>query len=153
MSGPQPTPYPIEPEKNWFRRHLLLPIVAAIAIAGFLLVGAIAAGVLSLIKSSDVYQQAVTKVQNSPAALEALGKPVVPGWWLSGSINVSGSSGSADIAIPVSGPKAKGTVYAVASKRAGRWQFQTLELEVEGQSQRIPLIPAQTDPQPRLKEQ
>lgn len=153
MSGPQPTPYPIEPEKNWFARHLVVTIVTLIAVAAVGLVAALLIGIMSLLKSSDVYQQAVTKAQEAPAVVEALGKPVRSGWWLSGNISVSGASGSADLAIPISGPKGRGTVYAVATKQAGEWRFKVLEVAVEGQPQRIPLIRAQEATPPRVRDQ
>ncbi len=34
MSGPQLSPMPIEPEKNWFSRHLFLTIAMLVALAG-----------------------------------------------------------------------------------------------------------------------
>ncbi len=39
--------------------------------------------------------------------------------------------------------KGKGTVYAVASKQAGQWQFKVLEVAIDGQPRRIPLVPSQ----------
>ena len=59
---------------------------------------------------------------------------------MSGNINVNGSSGHADLSIPIFGPKGKGKIYAVARKSAGVWQFQTLQVEVEGQPERIDLL-------------
>ena len=153
MSGPQVTPYPIEPEKNWFRRHLVATIVMVAVVAGVGLVLALFVGIMSLLKSSDVYRQAVTKAQNTPAIVEALGKPVTAGWWLSGNINVSGPSGSADLAIPISGPKGRGTIYAVATKQAGQWRFKLLEVAVDGQAQRIPLVPPESDRAPVVRDQ
>ena len=153
MSGPQLTPAPIEPEKNWFFRHKVATgaMLLALAAVGFFV--ALFFGILSLLKSSDAYQQAVAKAQASPAVVEALGQPVKPGWWLTGSINVSGTSGNADIAIPISGPKGNGTVYAVAVKQADQWRFKRLEVAVEGQAQRIALVPPQPAIPPTVREQ
>ena len=36
-----------------------------------------------------------------------------------------------DIAIPISGPKAKGTIYAVGTKSAGKWEFSKLAVQVD----------------------
>jgi hypothetical protein len=153
MSGPQPTAYPIEPEKSWFARHLVVSIVTLIALAAVGLVVALLLGIMSLLKSSDVYQQAMVKAQEAPAVVESLGKPVKAGWWLSGNISVSGASGSADLAIPISGPKGRGTVYAAATKQAGEWRFKVLEVAIEGQSQRIPLVRPQEATPPRVRDQ
>ena len=153
MSGAQLTPPPIEPEKNWFRRHLILSIAIGIAVAAVGFVVALLFGILSILKSSDVYKQALAKAQNAPAVAEALGKPIEAGWWFTGNINVSGPSGNADLAIPISGPKGSGTICAVATKRAGEWRFKVLEVAVEGQAQRIPLISPQSVAEPAVREQ
>jgi hypothetical protein len=95
--------------------------------------------VFGLIRSSDVYQQALERASSSEAVVEALGDPVEPGWYLTGSINVQGASGQADISIPIAGPRGKGTIYASARKTAGRWDYSLLEVEVEGREERIDL--------------
>lgn len=150
---PQPLPYPIEPEKNWFRRHVVATVLLIVVVAAAGFVVALLFGIMALLKSSDVYQHALAKAQSSPAVVEALGKPVQAGWWMTGNINVSGPSGNADIAIPISGPKGKGTLFAIATKRAGEWHFRLLEVAIEGQSQRIPLIPRQTASPPEVRDQ
>jgi hypothetical protein len=140
---------PAHPQTSWWSRNwkwaapvgclvLLLPLLA---LTGF--VGAILAIVFGTIKSTDVYEEALSLARSNPAVLEALGQPVEDGWWMSGQINTSGPSGSADIAIPLHGPKGKGTLYAVATKSAGRWEYQTLELEVRGRDERIDLLTAE----------
>jgi hypothetical protein len=57
-----------------------------------------------------------------------------------GNINISGSSGEADLAIPISGPEDKGTIYAVAEKSAGRWIYSILEVEIKTTGERIDLL-------------
>ena len=117
---------------------LLLPILL---LTGF--VGGILAIVFGSIKSTDVYEEALARAQSHPAVIEALGEPVEDRWWMTGQINSSGPSGSADIAIPLRGPKGKATLYAVATKSAGRWEYQTLEVAVDGQPERIDLLVAE----------
>jgi hypothetical protein len=114
---------------------LLLPLLA---LTGF--VGGILAIVFGSIRSTDVYQEALARARSSPAVVEALGEPVEDGLFMGGNISVTGPSGSADISIPLHGPKGKGTIYAVASKSAGRWEYQTLEVAVEGREDRIDLL-------------
>jgi hypothetical protein len=135
-----------QPQASWWSRNwkwaapvgclvLLLPLLA---LTGF--VGAILAIVFGSIKSTDVYEEALARTRSNPAAIEALGQPIEDGWLMSGQINVSGPSGSADISIPVHGPKGEGDLYVVASKSAGRWEYRTLELEVDGREDRIDLL-------------
>lgn len=49
------------------------------------------------------------------------------------------------MSIPVSGPYAEGHIIVVANKHAHRWRFETLEVEVNGQEERIALQVSQTD--------
>jgi hypothetical protein len=96
--------------------------------------------VFGIIKSSDVYKTSLARAKNDPAVIEALGTPVKEGMFVSGNTHVEGPAGDANISIPISGPKGKGTVYAVATKSAGRWTYTTLEVEVHGRPDRIDLV-------------
>ena len=97
--------------------------------------------VFGVIKSSDIYQQSLVMVQGNPKAIAVLGTPIKVGFLPSGSIDVEGSSGQADFAIPVSGPKASGKVYVVAAKSAGKWRFTTFELVLDDVDKPINLMP------------
>ena len=147
MQGPSPHwPSPAQPaapaRQSFIARHWkwMIPV----GCLGFLvLLGGFVAGVMLLvfgmIKSSDVYQEAIHVTQVNPVARSVLGDPIESGWFVTGSIQTSGPAGTADISVPVSGPKAEGRVYAVAKKSAGRWEFSLLELEVEGRPGRVDL--------------
>lgn len=88
--------------------------------------------VFSVLKSSDAYQTALTRAKNDPRVVAALGSPIKDGLVPSGKTNVNGSSGDADITIPISGPKGKATIYAVGTKSDGKWQFSKLAVQVDG---------------------
>jgi hypothetical protein len=102
--------------------------------------GAIVVGVFGVMKQSDVYQQALAEVRKDPEVANALGRPIEAGWWLTGNIQTSGSSGHADIAVPVSGPKAGGTMYVRAVKQGSRWKFTRLAVEVDGRREQIDVL-------------
>jgi hypothetical protein len=108
-------------------------------------VGAILLAVESTIQHSGFYPQALERAQANPQVANKIGQPLKAGWFASGNINISGSSGDADIAIPISGPNGKGTIYVVAKKSAGLWTFRTLQVEVPGESQRIDLLQPEKD--------
>lgn len=93
---------------------------------------------LGAMKSSEPYRHAVARAQTDPAVVAALGAPIEPGWFARGNINVDGSSGEADLAIPLEGTRADGTVYVVAAKQAGQWRYETVAVNVDG-GQRIVL--------------
>jgi hypothetical protein len=96
--------------------------------------------VFSIMKSSDVYKEALAAATTNEIVIEALGTPIEPGLVISGNINVSGSSGDADIAIPISGPLGEATIYAVAAKSAGEWEYSMLVVQLEETGEQIDLL-------------
>jgi len=50
---------------------------------------------------------------------------------MSGNTNINGASGEANLSIPISGPKGKGTIYVAAKKSLGRWNYSGLTVEIE----------------------
>jgi hypothetical protein len=103
-------------------------------------VGSIVLIVFSAMKSSDIHKDAMARAKTPPAVIEALGSPVTEGLLLSGNTNVNGASGEANLSIPVSGPKGKGTIYVAATKSLGQWNYSGLVLEIERTHQRIDLL-------------
>lgn len=129
--------------RSWFARNALwvvplgcIGLLAALAAFAGLVLTIVMGG----IKSTDAYREAVDRAKSSPQVQTELGEPVKAGWLVSGSVNVSGPSGNADLSVPLSGPKGKGTLYVTARKRAGHWQYEVLEVAVEGRPQRIDLM-------------
>lgn len=131
---------------NWLSRNWkwLVPVATLSLI---LFVAAFVTGILLIVETSfqhsDCYVQALARARADSQVVDKIGQPIVAGWLSSGNINISGPSGHADIAIPISGPKGKGTLYLVAKKSAGQWNFDRLEVEVEGETARIGLLKAE----------
>jgi len=88
--------------------------------------------VFSVLKSSDVYKTALARAKSDERVITAIGTPIHDGLVPSGKTNVNGASGEADIAIPISGPKGKATIYAVGRKSEGKWEFSKLAVQIEG---------------------
>jgi len=112
---------------------------------GLVVVGAIA-GVLMVtlvgkaMKSNAPFKDSMAAVQSSPAAVEVLGEPIEPGFFVTGSINVDlNESGTVSFSIPVKGPKGSGTITVIGTKTGGAWSYQTWHLKVKGQQEVIPL--------------
>lgn len=142
--GPwSPQPLAAAPSKPGFLNRNWKWVVPVGCLGLLVLIGGLVAGfvllIFTAIKSSDVYQEAIQTARTHPAAIAELGTPIETGWFVSGSVSVTGPSGHADVSIPLSGPKASGTLYGVADKSAGRWAFSRLELELEGRPARIDL--------------
>jgi hypothetical protein len=95
--------------------------------------------VFGAMKSSDAYKTALAKAQTDPRVVQSLGSPITDGMFVSGKTNVSGTSGQADMTVPISGPKGKGTIYFVASKFMGEWTFSKLVVTVAETGEKIDL--------------
>ena len=135
------TPPPIP--RSWWQRNWkwVIPlgvIGGLVGIACF--VGLIFLFVFGVFKGSDAYADAIARARSSPAVVHELGEPIEPGWWVTGSININGPSGSADFATTLRGPRGRGTLYVTGDKQAGRWNYKVLEGAVEGKSERIDLL-------------
>ena len=131
---------------KWFVPVGCLTLIAlfAVFIVGIVLVA------VGAMKSSDAYKLALDKAQHDPRVIERLGTPIEAGMFASGSVNVAGSSGKADLTIPIHGPKGKADIYVDATKFAGEWKFNRLEVGFEGDPQRVDLL---TPPEPPAEHQ
>jgi hypothetical protein len=113
------------------------------AVVFVLVIVGIIAGVFYLImgdfKSSPVYVEAMKAAQSDPRVAAQLGTPIQAGWFVTGSIEEQGISGDATLVIPISGSRKSGTLYASARKGNGVWQFYTLAVQIDGQSEVIVL--------------
>ena len=58
-----------------------------------------------------------------------------------GSVSTTGPTGEAKISFSLDGPKAHSTAYVNARKDKGEWIVEELEVQVDGQSDRIQLMP------------
>ena len=111
----------------------------------FLGLAVFSAGIFALImegmRSSDVAQEALARAQANPAMVQRLGARIDEGWMMSGSINqATGGSGDAQLAVPISGPKGSATVYVIASKVAGTWNYSQILAAIEGSGEKIDLL-------------
>ena len=145
MQKPPPLPGTTPPAKqtSWWQRNWkwFVPVGCLgllVLFTGF--IALIVSVVFGILKSSEVYQVALDAARSEPAVEMALSTPIEEGLFVMGNINVSGSSGNADLAIPISGPEDEGTIYAVAEKSAGQWAFSTLEVEIKTTGERIDLL-------------
>ena len=126
--------------KNWWGRNWkwFVPVgcLGSLAIfAGF--IALIMCLVFGMMKSSDAYKDGLAKAKAHPSVQKTIGTPIKEGVFISGNINVNGSSGQADLSIPISGPDGKATIYLAAAKSAGQWSFSTLIVQIKESDQSI----------------
>ena len=136
---------PTEPEAkgNWWTRNWkwFVPTGCLTIVVLFVaFVGSIVMIVFSAIKSTDPYKDAFARAKMHPAVIEALGSPIKEGFFVSGNTNVNGAAGEANLSIPISGPKGKGTIYVKAKKSLGRWSYSDLVVEIQKTGHRIDLL-------------
>jgi len=111
-----------------------------VALLFVLFVGSIFVVVFSAMKSTDVYKDALARTRREADVIDALGSPIKDGFLMSGNTNVNGAAGEPNLAIPISGPKGKGTIYVSAKKSFGEWNYSGLVVEVSQTHQRINLL-------------
>jgi hypothetical protein len=143
---------PAPPTRTWFARNWgwFVPVMLLGAV---LLFGLFAAGIFelvtSLMRSSDAYKTAIQRAEDSPQVAQKIGYPLKVGWFTSGNINLVNDNGEANLSIPISGPRGKGHIEVSAKKRHGKWTYQTLEVDVDGDDTAIPLLtPEISEPSP-----
>jgi hypothetical protein len=125
--------------KGWFSRNWKW-LVPTLFIVFLVFPLALLASVFAAMKNSDAAKESVLRAQKNALVVQKLGTPIKEGWLVSGSINTSTTSGDADLAVPISGPKGQGKVYVTAHKGAGAWDYQVMVAAIEGSDQRINLL-------------
>jgi hypothetical protein len=138
--------YQPPPRPNWWSRNWKW-FVPVLCVAGVVMVAVplvaiylFASFFLHTMKTSGGYQEALAAARANPAAVQALGTPIKDGWFPTGNVESGGSSGSSDLAISVSGPKAGGTLYVRATSSMGDWHLTMLVLQLKGTGERIDLL-------------
>jgi hypothetical protein len=131
------------PRPGWWSRNWkwVVPsgcLAMVLALAAF--AGLIVFSVGKMMKSSDAYRMAIERARSNPQVVQALGEPIEEGFFVSGSIQTTGSSGTASLTCPIHGPKGKGTVYVDAVRFAGEWRFRELKVGVPGDGELVDLL-------------
>lgn len=125
--------------RSWLGRNWKW-LLAAIFVCGAVFVVGIFTLIMGAMRGSDVAREATARAQANALVGQRLGTPISEGWIVGGSINVSPGAGDADLSVPISGPKGKGTVYVRAQKIGGAWAYNLMEAAIEGSGERIDLL-------------
>ena len=125
--------------KGWFERHWKLVVSLAVLLT-LLAVSGFVFSLFYLIRSSASATLAIATAESNPLLTRRLGQPLKVGWMVTVTIEVTPASGHAELAIPISGPKGRGTVYAEARKSAGLWHLELLQFGADGSDDRLDLL-------------
>ncbi|MCF6133288.1 cytochrome c oxidase assembly factor Coa1 family protein [Flavobacterium wongokense] len=134
--------YPVPP-KNWFQRNWkwfvptgCLSLIIVVVLFGI----ALFKGITSVMKDSDVYQHSISVAKKNKTVNEKIGTPLEDNGMISGSINTSGYSGSAQLDIPIKGKKGEGIIHVEAEKKNDIWIYHTLDFYTKGSVTPISLL-------------
>lgn len=136
-----PSPYPEgvvlpPPEKpGWFRRNWFWAVPLGCLLPILLCAGLIGGGMFAafrMIRQSEPFTTGLEAARVNPEVQQALGEPIEAGTLITGQINFSGSSGSADLAIPLKGPKGQATLAVNATRTDGVWKYTVLRVTIPG---------------------
>lgn len=117
----------------------LLKWLMILGCGGTLLVGVVCGGgglllyggIKKTITGSYAYREAVGIAE--PAIEEYIGTPYKPGFWVSGSINMSGGKTESDFMVPLEGPKGSGKLVVKSTCYVGSdCEYHDLSLIVDG---------------------
>jgi hypothetical protein len=123
---------PSHPRFSRNRRRLALMAIAATSAISVVGISPYIAHLIAL-RNSEVVRSALAQAQLNPAVTARLGKPVKPGWKISGSmVDLLDHAGRAQLSIPVSGPKGEGSLSLLASRVADVWKLDTLRFKGTG---------------------
>lgn len=131
-----PNAIPRKPLKPW--------VVVTIALsAAVILIALFAVTLLSaidkLFRQSDIYAMSLDRARNSPCVVAKLGTPIIAKGSINGNLNTQGSEGTADLEIPVRGPKGSGSLDVSGKEVSGSWHINSLTLmNSQGQIHIIP---------------
>jgi predicted Zn-dependent protease len=129
-TGPPATPEPPRAPRFAWRFHVWHLVIAAVLVLAPLAWHAAQYLHLRLpLSTSPLAREAVARANEHEATAELLGVPIRAGWFVKGYIRQDETGwGEARLWIPVSGPKADGTLYARAGRGSGPWVFSSLDL-------------------------
>ncbi len=132
----------LKPERTLFGKYWIALLVIALIL---LLAGSLVGFIMTF--ADDVAKVAVATAEQNPVMAAQVGLPLKQRWLVTGQTKESPTSGTARIAVPVSGPKGSGTLYVEAHKQAGLWQLDQLQFAPRGSEERIDLLPPPEHPE------
>ncbi|WP_430466983.1 cytochrome c oxidase assembly factor Coa1 family protein [Winogradskyella ouciana] len=131
-------------KKSWFGRNWLwvLPVGGCLTLIVLIVLGAgtLFFGVSKMFTSSEPYKYAMEQVSNNEEVISILGEPIEKDGMLNGNINLSGGDGEADFRIPISGPNGTGRIVVKATKSYGKWTYEKLYTQFQGEQNDINLL-------------
>ena len=112
---------PVKPRRGvgfWVAIGCTIAFIAFLAFVGFVF-----GIVVVAMRSSAPYHDAMERARNDPRVIAALGTPIEPGLFISGSVQTNNDTGTANLTIPIHGPKGKAKIRINGTKVDGKWNY------------------------------
>ena len=127
-------------QKSWFARNwgwllgggclTLIIIVIAIGVGAFY-------KITDSIKESEPYTYAFTKAIENEQVISFLGEPIESNGLGSSKYSYKNGSSTANLTIPIKGPKDEGTITVEAEKINDEWTYSTIYVKIDGENEVI----------------
>ncbi len=131
-------------QKGWFARNWgwAVPLGGCLTliILFFVFLGSMIFGVSKLMTNSTPSQDAIDKVNEDEYVISILGTPIESNGIMSGNISYHNSTGSADMSIPIKGPKGEAQLYVVGTKENEQWIYSEMYVIIDETDEQIDLL-------------
>lgn len=97
--------------------------------------------------ATDLKAATVEQAKADPRVIEALGEPIDTGWLGESNVSINNGKTIVRLGVPLEGPKGNGTLHVDAEKTDDGWNFQRLEVEIDGSGETFELTPPGTLPE------
>lgn len=142
--------------KGWFGRNwkwvvptggCLIIIVMLVMFAGGLFYA-----VTNLMEDSQAYIDSMERVQANELVIEQIGEPIEQNGMNGGNFSYNNGYGSAELTIPIKGPKGEATIRVEGGGVGENWTYEVMEVYIEGSDEIINLLEEAPPEEPPLEE-
>ncbi|MFL1894648.1 cytochrome c oxidase assembly factor Coa1 family protein [Aquimarina sp. 2-A2] len=130
--------------KSWFGRNWgwVVPLGGCLTIIllVILFLGSLVFGVSKMVTSSDPYESGLERVRQDQYIVGILGEPIETDGIMQGSLSFENDKGTADISIPIKGPKGKARLYVVGTKQKDHWNYSEIYVIIDDTNEQIDLL-------------
>ena len=123
-------------QPSWWKRNWkwVVPLGGCLTLILIIvfLVGSLFYGVTKVLEDSQPYEYAFEQINQDEQLIELLGSPIEKDGMVQGNINWRNGEKSADMNIPIAGPKGKGMLYIIATGNDDDgWNYDKIEVIVK----------------------
>jgi hypothetical protein len=95
---------------------------------------------ISSMLKGEAFDLSLKAINSNSEVAQLIGKPIESGFFVTGSIEISGSTGQASLQYSISGPKGEAEAYVLANKEIGQWNLNKVVVYQEEQGLEIQVI-------------